>query len=55
MTRGVLETKEQARLTYTQSIAAGHGAQLLEQARADVFVMSVGNLRPKQTCTVSLT
>ena len=55
VTKGVVQEKAQARATYEAALAAGDGAQLLEQQRPDVFTMAVGNLRPGQACTVSIT
>jgi Ca-activated chloride channel family protein len=55
VTKCVVQEKTQARATYDAAIAAGDGAQLLEQQRPDVFHMHVGNLMPGQACTVSIT
>ena len=38
----------------TDSIASGHSAFLLEQKRANLFSMSVGNLLPKQQVTIRI-
>jgi hypothetical protein len=55
VTKGEVQEKEQARATYDAAVASGQGAQLLEQKRADIFQMSVGNLLPRQLCAVSIT
>lgn len=55
VTKGIVQEKETARATYEAALAHGDSAQLLEQKRSDVFQMNVGNLRPGEICTVSIT
>lgn len=49
-----IETREQAFDTYDDALADGDGAFLLEQHRADVFTVSLGNLTPGQTVLISI-
>eukprot|EP00042_Codosiga_hollandica_P053811 m.713848 g.713848 ORF g.713848 m.713848 type:complete len:297 (-) comp58781_c0_seq54:1888-2778(-) len=55
VTKGEVRKKEEARATYEAAVARGDGAQLLEQKRTDIFELSVGNLLPGQTATISIT
>ena len=55
VTKGVVQEKQQARATYEKAIASGDGAQLLEQKRADIFELTVGNLLPNQRATIRIT
>ncbi|KJE94062.1 von Willebrand domain-containing protein [Capsaspora owczarzaki ATCC 30864] len=52
---GVVKEKEEARREYTEAVARGDGAYLLEQARADIFSIKVGNLPPGKTCAIRIT
>jgi Ca-activated chloride channel family protein len=54
-TTAIVQEKAQARATYEAAIAHGESAQLLEEKRSDVFQMTIGNLRPGQQCTISIT
>ncbi len=47
-----VQEREKAFETYDHAMSEGHGAYLLDQARPDVFVASVGNLMPG--CEVEL-
>jgi hypothetical protein len=47
-----VQEREEAFETYDRAMSEGHGAYLLDQARPDVFVASVGNLMPG--CEVEL-
>eukprot|EP00042_Codosiga_hollandica_P058189 m.873868 g.873868 ORF g.873868 m.873868 type:complete len:910 (+) comp59792_c0_seq2:158-2887(+) len=55
VTKGIVREKQAARQTYDRALARGDGAQLLEQKRTDVFELRVGNLKPGQTATISIT
>src|SRR5688572_20016894 len=44
---GTVEEREQAIEAYEKAINQGNGAFLLEQERADIFTVRVGNLLPK--------
>lgn len=46
--KGECQEKQQAKDTYDDAIAEGHGAYLLEEKKADVLSVSVGNLPPKK-------
>jgi len=47
--------KEKAAKTYSDAIASGQGAYLLEQKKADVFNMSVGNMKPGKKVNIRIT
>jgi Ca-activated chloride channel family protein len=53
--KGKVEERAQARQQYTQAIAEGKRAALLEQERDDVFTVQVGNLPPGEEVTVTIT
>jgi von Willebrand factor A domain-containing protein 5 len=42
--KGILKEKEEARNTYDDAIASGHGAYLLEQKSEETFSANIGNL-----------
>lgn len=50
-----MKEKEEARNTYDDAIASGHGAYLLEQSSEEMFTASIGNLPPKKQVIVWLT
>ena len=52
---GRVEEREKAFETYDEAMAAGHGAYLLDEERADVFTVSVGNLPPGKEAVLRLT
>lgn len=49
-----IEEKEKAREDYEQAIEDGHTASLLEQERANVFKMTVGNILPGDTIDIEM-
>jgi len=51
---GKIEEKEKAFEKYDNAIADGHGAFLVDQDRPNIFTASVGNLKPGQEATISL-
>eukprot|EP01137_Pigoraptor_chileana_P018478 Opistho-2@78016 len=51
---GVVRPKEIARAEYEHAVAQGQSAYLLEESRADVFEVSVGNLQPGKTAKISI-
>jgi Ca-activated chloride channel family protein len=53
--RGRVEERENAFETYDEALAAGHGAYLVDEERADVFTASVGNLPPGKEAIMRLT
>jgi hypothetical protein len=53
--KGILKEKEEARNTYDDAIASGHGAYLLEQTKDELFTASIGNLPPGKEVIVWLT
>ena len=55
ITKGKVQGKHAARATYHSAVQQGNSAQLLEQMRADVFQMSVGNLLPGASVIVKIT
>ncbi|BGP31178.1 hypothetical protein JCM10296v2_002942 [Rhodotorula toruloides] len=52
---GVVQEKEEARVTYDEAVKEGKLASLTEQASPDSFVCSVGNVLPKETVKIELT
>jgi Ca-activated chloride channel family protein len=53
--KGRVEEREKAFETYDEALAAGHGAYLVDEERADVFTASVGNLPPGKEAILRLT
>lgn len=51
---GELKEKEEARNTYDDAIAAGHGAYMLEQKSEKIFQASIGNLPPGKEVLVTI-
>jgi len=51
---GKVEEKEKAFEKYDDAMADGHGAFLVDQDRPNIFTASVGNLKPGQEATISL-
>lgn len=51
---GKVEASDDALQQYDEAIADGNAAYLLEQDRPDVFTVRVGNLKPKQAATISI-
>lgn len=51
---GEIQEKAQARKTYEQARAAGKGASLLNQQRANIFTTSVANIPPQDTVLVEI-
>ncbi|KAI9324061.1 hypothetical protein DFJ73DRAFT_874342 [Zopfochytrium polystomum] len=49
--RGIAKEKAEARQVYDAAVSAGESAGLLEQHKADVFQVSVGNLRGNKVTT----
>lgn len=52
---GQIDEAETAAENYQAAIAEGHGAFMATQVRPDVFTGNVGNLKPRQQVTVSIT
>lgn len=52
---GQIDEAEAAAENYDAAITAGHGAFMATQVRPDVFTVNVGNLKPGQLVTVSIT
>lgn len=51
---GVVKEREEAFQTYDDAVAAGHGAALVDQERANVFTAQVGNLLPGEETVVEV-
>ncbi|CAF3613170.1 unnamed protein product [Rotaria sp. Silwood1] len=51
-----IKEKKAAQQEYTQALAQGHGAYLLEQDEAsnDIFIISVGALKPGSQCQITI-
>lgn len=52
---GKIDEAETAAENYQAAIEEGHGAFMATQVRPDVFTVNVGNLKPEQQVTVSIT
>jgi Ca-activated chloride channel family protein len=52
---GQIDEAETAAENYQAAIEEGHGAFMATQVRPDVFTVNVGNLKPRQQVTVSIT
>ena len=52
---GRVEEREKAFQVYDDAMAEGHGAYLLDEERADVFTLSVGNVPAGETVVVRIT
>ena len=52
---GQIDEAETAAENYQTAIEEGHGAFMATQVRPDVFTVTVGNLKPRQQVTVSIT
>ncbi|MBD3176073.1 MAG: VWA domain-containing protein, partial [Armatimonadia bacterium] len=53
--RADIQTREQARETYEEAVAAGQRAALLEQERPNIFTQSVGNIMPGDEIEITIT
>lgn len=51
---GVIDERQAARQQYSEAIAAGKRAALLEQERDDVFTIQVGNLPPGEQVEITI-
>lgn len=52
---GQVKEREEAFADYDDAMAAGHGAYLLDEERADVFTASLGNVRPGAEVQLTIT
>ncbi|GCB77515.1 hypothetical protein scyTo_0016699, partial [Scyliorhinus torazame] len=52
---GQVKEKQQAHHEYRQAIKQGHGAYLMDQATAEVFTISIGNLPPNANVIIKIT
>ena len=52
---GIVMEREEAFRTYDDAMEAGHGAFLLDEARADVLTVSLGNLKPGSAVDLEIT
>jgi Ca-activated chloride channel homolog len=52
---GVVREREEAFRTYDDAMEAGHGAFLLDEARADVLTVSLGNVKPGSIVDLDIT
>jgi Ca-activated chloride channel family protein len=51
---GVVQEREEAFRRYDDAVTAGHGGALLEQERANVFTVSVGNILPREETIIEV-
>uniref|UniRef100_UPI00398E7C2A protein mono-ADP-ribosyltransferase PARP4 isoform X2 n=1 Tax=Pristiophorus japonicus TaxID=55135 RepID=UPI00398E7C2A len=52
---GQVKEKQQAHHEYRKAIKQGHGAYLMDQAAADIFTISIGNLPPNANVIIKIT
>ncbi|KAG8840019.1 hypothetical protein FRC20_005835, partial [Serendipita sp. 405] len=52
--RGVVKEKHEAKKAYYQAVAEGKTAGLLQQEHADVFCVSLGNIKPRAKISVHI-
>ncbi|KAG8822812.1 hypothetical protein FRC17_009456 [Serendipita sp. 399] len=52
--KGVVKEKEEAKKAFDQAVAQGKTAGLLQQEHADVFRVSLGNIKPKTKISVHI-
>ncbi|CAK8671220.1 unnamed protein product [Clavelina lepadiformis] len=52
---GKVKEKEVAHKEYREAVEAGHGAYLMDEEKADVFTVSVGNLPPGAKVLIKIT
>ena len=51
---GRIEEREKAFDIYDNALAEGHGAQLLDEERPNLFTLSVGNIKPGSTVVIEI-
>lgn len=51
---GKIEEREKAFEIYDEALSKGHGAQLLDQERPNIFTLSVGNIRPGDSTVIEI-
>lgn len=51
---GEIEEREKAFELYDNALSEGHGAQLLDEERPNIFTLSVGNIKPKSAVVIEI-
>ncbi|MFH1025684.1 MAG: VIT domain-containing protein, partial [Nitrospirota bacterium] len=51
---GEIEEREKAFELYDKALSEGHGAQLLDQERPNIFTLSVGNIKPGDSAVIEI-
>ena len=51
---GKIEEREKAFEIYDEALSRGHGAQLLDQERPNIFILSVGNIKPGDSTVIEI-
>ena len=51
----VIKERNEARIEYEEAVAGGFTAAIVEQDRAEIFTVSVGNIHPGETISIVLT
>jgi len=51
---GQIEEREKAFEIYDKALSDGHGAQLLDEERPNIFTLSVGNVKPKSVVVIEI-
>lgn len=51
---GKIEEREEAFRVYDEALSKGHGAQLLDQERPNIFTLSVGNIKPGESAIIEI-
>jgi Ca-activated chloride channel family protein len=54
MIEGEIEEREKAFALYDNALSEGHGAQLLDEERPNLFTLSVGNIKPRSTVVIEI-
>jgi Ca-activated chloride channel family protein len=51
---GQIEERDKAFELYDKALSEGHGAQLLDEERPNIFTLSVGNIKPKSIVVIEI-
>jgi Ca-activated chloride channel family protein len=51
---GQIEERDKAFELYDKALSDGHGAQLLDEERPNIFTLSVGNVKPQSTVVIEI-
>ncbi len=54
MIEGEIEERDKAFELYDKALSEGHGAQLLDEERPNIFTLSVGNIKPESAVVIEI-